>query len=77
MKIKTITRKVLALSDSEKDLLENTATLLSNLYAEDVINQIFNQTIDEAGIGYPCDFADMADVLHGLANNEYVIKEIE
>lgn len=47
MEIKTITRKVLTLSDSEKDLLENTAILLSELYGEDVINQIFNQTIEE------------------------------
>lgn len=78
MEFKTMTRKVLTLSDSEKNLLENIATLLSNLYAEDVINQIFNQTIDKAGVGgYPCDFVDIADVLHELANNEYVIGEIE
>lgn len=76
MEIKTITRKVLTLSDSEKDLLENTAILLSELYGEDVINQIFNQTIEE-DIGGIYDFEDMAKVLHKLANSEYIIKESE
>jgi hypothetical protein len=78
MEIKKVTRKVLTLSDSEKDLLENTAILLSDLYEEDVINQIFNLIASEAVGGCPSDFEDIARVLHELANNgEYVIKELE
>ena len=77
MEIKKVTRKSLTLSDFEKTLLGNTAILLSNLYGEDVIDQIFNQVIDEAVGGSICDFEDMSKVLYELANNEYIIKEIE
>lgn len=77
MEFKTMTRKVLTFSSSEENLLENTAILLSNLYEEDRANQLFNQVIDEIGVTGACDFKDMADILYELANNEYVIKEIE
>lgn len=77
MEFKTMTRKVLTLSSSEENLLENTAILLSNLHEEDIANQLFNQVVDETGVTGAYDFKDMADILHELANNEYVIKEIE
>ena len=77
MEFKKITRKVLTLSDSEKDLLENAAIFLSNLYEKDEYNQIVNQVTEEAVGGTMYDFEDMSRVLHELANNEYVIKEIE
>lgn len=77
MEFKKITRKILTLSDSEKDLLENAAIFLSNLYEKDEFNQIFNQVIEEAVGGAIYDFEDMSRILHELANNEYVIKEIE
>jgi len=77
MEFKKITRKVLTLSDSEKDLLENAAIFLSNLYEKDEYNQIVNQIIEEAVGSAIYDFEDMSRVLHELANNEYVIKEIE
>lgn len=77
MEFKTMTRKALVLSTHEKDLLEDTSILLSHLFQEDIINQIFNQIIDEAVGGCPGDFGDIADILHELANGEYVIKEIE
>ena len=77
MEFKKITRKVLTLSHSEKDLLENTAILLSNLYEKDEFNQIFNQIIEEYVAGGMHDFEDMSKILYELANNEYAIKEIE
>ena len=77
MEFKTITRKALILSAHEKDLLEDTAILLSHLFTEDIINQIFNQIADEAVGGCPGDFGDIADILHELANGEHIIEETE
>lgn len=68
MEFKTMPRKILTLSSSEENLLENTAILLSNLYEEDIANQLFNQVIDEAGVISVDDFFDIADILHELSN---------
>jgi hypothetical protein len=75
MEFKTVTCKTLVLSAHEKDLLEDTAILLSHLFQEDIINQIFNQIIDEAVGGCPGDFEDIANILHELANDGHVIEE--
>lgn len=68
MEFKTVSRKILTLSSSEENLLENTAILLSNLYEEDIANQLFNQVINEAGVISVDDFFDIADILHELSN---------
>lgn len=77
MEFKTRTRKVLTLSSSEENLLENTAILLTNLYEEDAFNQLFNQIANEIGGVGAYDFKDIADILHELANGEHIIEEIE
>lgn len=77
MEFKTVTRKVLTLSTHEKGLLKDAAILLSRLFQEDIINQLFNQVTDKVGMTVACDFEDMANILHELANGEYIIKEIK
>lgn len=77
MEFKTRTCKVLTLSSSEENLLENTAILLFNLYEKDAFNQLFNQIANEIGGVGAYDFKDIAVILHELANGEHIIEEIE